>query len=51
MTRRFSKGAKLSWTWGAHETHGQVVESFTADFFKQDDGDQVLKSHPELRPH
>ena len=28
MSRKFSKGAKVKWKWGAHEAHGEIVESF-----------------------
>lgn len=50
MTRQFSKGANVSWTWGAHEAHGQVMESFTRKVSRTLKGTKVVREGSDDEP-
>ena len=43
MHAKFSKGAKVKWRWGAHEAHGQIVESFERRVSRTLKGEKVVR--------
>ena len=45
----FRKGSKVSWTWGAHEAQGKIVERFTSRVTRTIKGTEVTReaSHNE----
>lgn len=50
MTRRFSKGAKVAWTWGAHQAQGEVVEAFTRKVSRTLKGAKVTREGSQDEP-
>lgn len=49
MSGYFSKGDKVSWTWGAHTAHGQVAERFERRVRRAIKGETIVRnaSHDE----
>lgn len=50
MTRHFSKGAKVSWIWGAHEAHGEVLEVFERKVSRTLKGTKVVRDGSAEEP-
>lgn len=50
MSRSFAKGAKVRWTWGAHEAHGEVVERFERRVSRTLKGDKVVREGSKEEP-
>ena len=50
MSRHYSKGAKVSWTWGAHQAHGQIAERFTRKVTRTIKGEKVVREASEDEP-
>jgi len=44
------KGSKVSWTWGAHEAHGKIVERFTAKVTRTLKGTEVTREASAKEP-
>ncbi|WP_449396736.1 DUF2945 domain-containing protein [Devosia riboflavina] len=39
----FRKGSKVSWTWGAHEAQGKIIERFTSRVTRTIKGTDVTR--------
>jgi hypothetical protein len=50
MSRHFSKGSKVSWTWGAHQASGKVAERFTRRVTRTIKGEKVVRNATEDEP-
>jgi len=44
------KGSKVSWTWGAHEAHGKIVERFTTKVTRTLKGTEVTREASAKEP-
>ena len=44
------KGSRVSWTWGAHEAHGKIVERFTAKVTRTLKGTEVTREASAKEP-
>jgi len=43
MSDHFAIGAKVSWTWGANEAHGKIVERFERRVQRTIEGTRVVR--------
>lgn len=46
----FRKGSKVSWTWGAHEAHGKIIERFTRRVTRTIKGTEVTRDASRKEP-
>lgn len=46
----FRKGSKVSWTWGAHEAHGKIIERFTSRVTRTIKGTDVTREASRKEP-
>ena len=46
----FRKGSKVSWTWGAHEAHGKIIERFTRRVTRTIKGTEVTREASRKDP-
>lgn len=46
----FRKGSKVSWTWGAHEAHGKIIERFTSRVTRTIKGTEVTREASPKEP-
>ncbi|MGV3575886.1 MAG: DUF2945 domain-containing protein [Devosia sp.] len=46
----FRKGSKVSWTWGAHEAHGKIIERFTRRVTRTIKGTEVTREASRKEP-
>ncbi|MBO9589402.1 DUF2945 domain-containing protein [Devosia sp.] len=44
------KGSKVSWTWGAHEAHGKIIERFTSRVTRTIKGTEVTREASRKEP-
>jgi len=44
------KGSKVSWTWGAHEAHGKIIERFTSKVTRTLKGSEVTREASTKEP-
>ena len=44
------KGSKVTWTWGAYEAHGKVVDRFTARVTRKLQGTTVVREASKEHP-
>ena len=44
MAEHFSKGDKVSWTWGAHKAHGEVAERFERRVQRTIKGEKIVRN-------
>ena len=50
MSRKSSTGAKVKWKWGAHEAHGEIVESFERKVRRTLKGEEVVREGSSEEP-
>lgn len=50
MARHFSKGAKVSWRWGASEAHGEVLERFERRVTRTIKGEKIVRNGTREEP-
>jgi hypothetical protein len=50
MSRSFAKGAKVTWAWGAHRAHGEVVERFERRVSRTLKGEKVVRNGSKDEP-
>ena len=50
MSGHFSKGDKVSWTWGAHTAHGEVAERFERRVQRTIKGEKVVRNASRGEP-
>ena len=43
MTRRYAKGTRVKWKWGAHEAEGTIARSFTEDVERTIKGETIKR--------
>jgi hypothetical protein len=46
----FSKGDKVSWTWGAHAAHGRVAERFERRVQRTIKGERIVRNGSKSEP-
>ena len=46
----FRKGSKVTWTWGAHEAHGKIIERFTTHVTRTIKGTAVTRDASAKEP-
>lgn len=46
----FRKGSKVTWTWGAHEAHGKIIERFTNHVTRTIKGTEVTRDASRKEP-
>ena len=44
------KGSKVSWSWGAHQAHGRIVERFTTRVTRTMQGTKVVREASKDEP-
>ncbi len=44
MSRAFAKGSKVSWAWGPHHAHGEVVDHFEKRVSRTIKGEKVVRN-------
>jgi hypothetical protein len=44
------KGSKVSWNWGEHQTHGKIVDRFTARVTRTLQGIKVVREASKEQP-
>ncbi|WP_165189218.1 DUF2945 domain-containing protein [Caulobacter soli] len=50
MAGHFSKGDKVSWTWGAHTAHGHVAERFERRVQRTIKGERIVRNGSKGEP-
>ena len=50
MASHFSKGDKVTWTWGAHKAHGQVAERFERRVRRTIQGEKIVRNGSRAAP-
>ena len=50
MAGHFSKGDKVSWTWGAHTAHGEVAERFERRVQRTIKGETIVRNGSRDNP-
>lgn len=46
----FRKGSLVTWTWGAHEAHGKIIERFTTRVTRTIKGTEVTREASRKEP-
>ncbi|CAN5136700.1 hypothetical protein BH10PSE3_BH10PSE3_08180 [soil metagenome] len=50
MSGHFSKGDRVSWTWGAHTAHGEVAEHFERRVQRTIKGEKIVRNGSKAAP-
>ena len=44
MASHFSKGDRVTWTWGAHKAHGQIAKRFERRVQRTIKGEKIVRN-------